>query len=167
MTSELTIVTPLDPAGEDPFGWLEEVEGVEALAWVRARNEEAHASVGADPVFAKIEAQILEVLDSDDRVPEVSRLGEHLYNFWRDADHERGIWRRTTPASYRTDDPEWEILLDLDALAEEEGESWVWHGASVLRPEPGEPWRKVLVDLSPGGSDADVTRSSTWSPRLS
>ncbi|MFI5627675.1 prolyl oligopeptidase family protein [Nocardioides sp. NPDC051685] len=158
MTSELTIVTPLDPAGEDPFGWLEEVEGVEALAWVRARNEEAHASVGADPVFAKIEAQILEVLDSDDRVPEVSRLGEHLYNFWRDADHERGIWRRTTPESYRTDEPEWEILLDLDALAAEEGESWVWHGASVLRPEPGEPWRKVLVDLSPGGSDADVTR---------
>ncbi|OIJ26111.1 prolyl oligopeptidase family serine peptidase [Nocardioides luteus] len=158
MTSELTIVTPLDPAGEDPFGWLEEVEGVEALAWVRARNEEAHASVGADPVFAKIEAQILEVLDSDDRVPEVSRLGEHLYNFWRDADHERGIWRRTTPESYRTDDPEWEILLDLDALAADEGESWVWHGASVLRPEPGEPWRKVLVDLSPGGSDADVTR---------
>ncbi len=158
MTSELTIVTPLDPAREDPFGWLEEVEGVEALAWVRARNEEAHASVGADPVFAKIEAQILEVLDSDDRVPEVSRLGEHLYNFWRDADHERGIWRRTTPESYRTDAPEWEILLDLDALAEEEGESWVWHGASVLRPEPGEPWRKVLVDLSPGGSDADVTR---------
>ncbi|MFD4328009.1 prolyl oligopeptidase family protein [Nocardioides sp. NPDC058538] len=158
MTSELTIVTPLDPAGEDPFGWLEEVEGVEALAWVRARNEEAHASVGADPVFAKIEAQILEVLDSDDRVPEVSRLGEHLYNFWRDADHERGIWRRTTPESYRTEDPEWEILLDLDALAADEGESWVWHGASVLRPEPGEPWRKVLVDLSPGGSDADVTR---------
>ncbi|MFD7076551.1 prolyl oligopeptidase family protein [Nocardioides sp. NPDC059952] len=158
MTSEPSITTPLDPSANDPFGWLEEVEGVDALAWVRARNEEAHAGVGADPVFAKIEAQILEVLDSDDRVPEVSRLGEHLYNFWRDADHERGIWRRTTPDSYRTDDPEWELLLDLDALAAEEGESWVWHGASVLRPEPGEPWRKVLVDLSPGGSDADVTR---------
>ncbi len=154
----MDIITPLDPTAEDPFGWLEEVEGADALAWVRARNEEAHASVGADPVFAKIEAQILEVLDSDDRVPEVSRLGEHLYNFWRDADHERGIWRRTTPESYRTDEPEWEILLDLDALAAEEGESWVWHGASVLRPEPGEPWRKVLVDLSPGGSDADITR---------
>jgi prolyl oligopeptidase len=158
MTSQPTITTPLDPDAQDPFGWLEEVEGVEALAWVRARNDEAHASVGADPVFAKIEAQILEVLDSDDRVPEVSRLGEHLYNFWRDADHERGIWRRTTPDSYRTDDPEWEVLLDLDALAAEEDVSWVWHGASVLRPEPGEPWRKVLIDLSPGGSDADVTR---------
>ncbi|MER7560300.1 prolyl oligopeptidase family serine peptidase [Nocardioides sp. NPDC126508] len=154
----MEITTPLDPTAEDPFGWLEEVEGADALAWVRARNEEAHAGVGADPVFAKIEAQILEVLDSDDRVPDVSRLGEHLYNFWRDADHERGIWRRTTPESYRTDEPEWEILLDLDALAAEEGESWVWHGASVLRPEPGEPWRKVLIDLSPGGSDADVTR---------
>ncbi|GGU28240.1 prolyl oligopeptidase family serine peptidase [Nocardioides albus] len=158
MTSEPTIVTPLDPSGEDPFGWLEEVDGGEALAWVRARNEEAHASVGSDPVFAKIEAQILEVLDSDDQVPEVSRLGEHLYNFWRDADHERGIWRRTTPESYRTEDPDWELLLDLDALAAEEDESWVWHGASMLRPEPGEPWRKVLIDLSPGGSDADVTR---------
>ncbi|TQL69516.1 prolyl oligopeptidase [Nocardioides albertanoniae] len=158
MTSEPTVETPLDPTAKDPFEWLEEVEGAEALAWVRARNEEAHASVGADPEFAKIEARILEVLDSDDRIPEVSRLGEHYYNFWRDADHERGIWRRTTPESYRTDDPVWETLLDLDALAAEEGENWVWHGASVLRPEPGEPWRKVLLDLSPGGSDADVTR---------
>ncbi|MGH3351424.1 MAG: prolyl oligopeptidase family serine peptidase [Nocardioides sp.] len=158
MTSEPTIVTPLDAAGEDPFGWLEEVEGADALAWVRARNDEAHAGIGADPVFTKIEAQILEVLDSDDRIPEVSQLGEHYYNFWRDADHERGLWRRTTPDSYRTDDPEWEILLDLDALAAAEDERWVWHGASVLRPPAGEPWRKVLIDLSPGGSDADVTR---------
>lgn len=155
----MQIATPLDPDAADPFAWLEDVEGEEALAWVRERNERAHAGIGATQDFAETEARILEVLDSDDRVPEVSRLGEHYYNFWRDAAHPLGLWRRTTPQSYRTDDPEWETVLDLDALAEEEGERWVWHGASVLRPTvPGEPWRKALVDLSPGGSDADVTR---------
>ncbi|MFE7407710.1 prolyl oligopeptidase family protein [Isoptericola sp. NPDC057559] len=155
--------TPLDPAAPDPFGWLEEVEGEAALAWVRERNDHAHATVGAAPGFGATQAAVREVLDSDDRIPDVSRIGDHLYNFWRDAAHERGLWRRTTPDSYRTDAPDWETVLDLDALAEAEGESWVWHGASLLRPTPGqlaagEPWRRALVDLSPGGSDADVTR---------
>src|SRR5690606_35813769 len=73
---------------------------------------------------------------------------------WRDADHPRGIWRRTTLDSYRTDEPVWETVLDLDALNAAEGEDWVWHGASILRPDR----RLALVDLSHGGSDADVTR---------
>lgn len=153
-----TVVTPLDPAAPDPFGWLEEVEGEAALTWVRARNEQASATLGGATGFDDLKQGILQVLDSDDRIPEVSRLGELYYNFWRDATHERGIWRRTTLDSYRTASPEWEILLDLDALNAEEDASWVWHGASVLRPEPGQPWRRALVSLSPGGSDTDVTR---------
>ncbi|MFP3715076.1 prolyl oligopeptidase family serine peptidase [Puerhibacterium sp. TATVAM-FAB25] len=155
--------TPLDPDAVDPFGWLEDVEGDAALAWVRERNAHARRTLGADPMFAATEAAVREVLDSDARIPEVGRIGNLYYNFWRDAEHERGLWRRTTLESYRSAEPEWETVLDLDALAEAEGESWVWHGASVLRPTPeqvaaGEPWRRALVDLSPGGSDADVTR---------
>ncbi|WP_454043278.1 prolyl oligopeptidase family serine peptidase [Cellulosimicrobium sp. Marseille-Q8652] len=147
----------------DPYLWLEEVEGDEALAWVRARNAEVAATLEVPESFAATEAAIREVLDSDAKIPEVSLIGDRLYNFWRDARHERGLWRRTTVDSYRTDAPEWETVLDLDALAAREGESWVWHGASVLRPTPaqlaaGEPWRHALVELSPGGSDADVTR---------
>jgi prolyl oligopeptidase len=146
----------------DPHQWLEEVDGASALDWVRDRNAAAHAELGG-PGLEATRSAILEVLDSDDRIPEVSRIGDHLYNFWRDAAHPRGLWRRTTLASYRGTDPDWEIVLDLDALARDEGESWVWHGATVLRPTPeqlaaGEPWRRALVDLSPGGSDADVTR---------
>ncbi|WP_069387702.1 prolyl oligopeptidase family serine peptidase [Cellulosimicrobium cellulans] len=164
MTTE-HVADALTPATSDtdPYLWLEEVEGDEALAWVRARNAEVAATLETHDGFATTEAAIREVLDSDAKIPEVSRIGDHLYNFWRDATHERGLWRRTTLESYRTAEPAWETVLDLDALAVAEGQSWVWHGASVLRPTPeqlaaGEPWRHALVELSPGGSDADVTR---------
>ncbi|PRZ04780.1 prolyl oligopeptidase [Isoptericola sp. CG 20/1183] len=166
MSADPLLRTDASPSGErsvpDPHRWLEEVSGDEALAWVRARNDEAHAALGGGDLDAT-EAALREVLDSDDRIPDVSRIGDHLYNFWRDTEHERGLWRRTSLDSYRTDDPRWETVLDLDELAAAEDESWVWHGASVLRPAPeqlaaGEPWRRALVDLSPGGSDADVTR---------
>lgn len=154
--------TPLDPAATDPFAWLEDVDGDTALSWVRERNAHS-AQVLGGPAFTETERAVREVLDSDDKIPHVSKVGEHYYNFWQDAEHERGLWRRTTLDSYRTDDPEWETVLDLDALAAQEGESWVWHGASVLRPTAeqlaaGEPRRHALVDLSPGGSDSDVTR---------
>ena len=157
------LATPLDPAAPDPFAWLEEVEGAAALAWVRSRNATSRRAVAENASFRETHDAILEVLDSDERIPDVSRIGEHLYNFWRDADHERGLWRRTTLDSYRSDAPEWETVLDLDALAAAEGTSWVWHGATVLRPSPdelaaGAPWRRALVDLSVAGSDADVTR---------
>ncbi|MFC8923934.1 prolyl oligopeptidase family protein [Cellulosimicrobium sp. NPDC057127] len=164
MTTE-HVTDALTPATSDtdPYLWLEEVEGDEALAWVRARNAEVAATLETHDGFAATEAAVREVLDSDAKIPEVSRIGDHLYNFWRDARHERGLWRRTTLESYRTAEPAWETVLDLDALGAAEGQSWVWHGARVLRPTPeelaaGEPWRRALVELSPGGSDADVTR---------
>ena len=155
---QATVAAPVDPDAADPFGWLEEVEGEAALAWVRRRNDETRAGLAAHAGFATCEAELLEVLDSDARIPEVSRIGGLYYNFWRDARHERGLWRRTTLESYRTEQPVWETVLDLDALNAAEGTSWVWHGATVLRPAPGQPWRRALVNLSDGGSDADVTR---------
>ncbi|GAB4084751.1 prolyl oligopeptidase family serine peptidase [Myceligenerans cantabricum] len=153
--------TPIDPS-EDPYTWLEDVSGDTALDWVRERNARMSDALGGE-LFDELEKQVREVLDAEDKIPHVSRIGEHYYNFWRDARHVRGTWRRTTPSSYATDRPDWETVLDLDALAAQEGESWVWHGASLLRPSPerlaaGEPWRRALVDLSPGGSDSDVTR---------
>ncbi len=138
----------------DPHAWLEDVTGTEALEWVARRNARTEARLTGTPLFTELESGIREVLDSRDRIPFVTARGGYYYNFWTDEQHPRGLWRRTTPESYRSADTEWEVLLDVDALNEAEGENWVWHGARFLRPDLD----RALVDLSRGGADADVTR---------
>src|SRR5690554_4676353 len=138
----------------DPHQWLEDVTGDEALDWVREQNAAAEAELADTPAFQQLEAELLSIYDSDERIPGVSKMGDYYYNFWRDKNNERGIWRRTTLEEYRKDAPQWELLLDLDALNAEEGENWVWHGANCLRPD----YDRCLVSLSRGGADANVTR---------
>ncbi|MBG6239699.1 prolyl oligopeptidase [Mycetocola sp. CAN_C7] len=138
----------------DPYLWLEDIDSEAALTWVRARNAETLGSLGSTDAFARTEEAILGVLDSDAKLPFVQKLGEFYYNFWTDPEHERGVWRRTSLKQYRSAEPEWETVLDIDALNLAEGEDWVWHGVSVLKPA----YRRALIDLSHGGSDADVTR---------
>lgn len=138
----------------DPYLWLEDIDGEAALDWVRARNAETLGGLAATDAFESTEEAIRSVLDSDAKLPLVQKVGDFYYNFWTDAGHQRGLWRRTTLDEYRSPQPTWETVLDIDALNAAEGEDWVWHGASVLRPD----YRKALIDLSHGGSDADVTR---------
>ena len=141
-------------SADEPFLWLEDVEGERALAWVRERNAETEALLAKDEAFTSLKRDLKSVLDSDARIPYVSKLGAHYYNFWRDRNNPRGIWRRTTLDEYRKAEPVWEVLIDVDALNEAEGENWVWHGADCLKPD----YRRCLVSLSRGGADADVTR---------
>lgn len=142
------------PEPHDPHVGLEEVMGEAALTWVRQRNAQSEAVLQADPRYEPLRRELLEVLDARDRIPMVSRRGEWLYNFWQDATHPRGLWRRTTMAEYRKPDPKWEVLLDLDALGKAEGQSWVWQGSSCLSASSN----RCLVALSPGGTDANVVR---------
>ncbi len=139
---------------DDPFLWLEDVLGDEALAWVRARNAESEAVLTARPDFAPTRERLLGLLNAKDRIPQVTRRGDHFYNLWQDEAHPRGLWRRTTLDGYRQAEPPWETVLDLDALGKAEGENWVWGGASALPPEN----RLCLVHLSRGGADATVMR---------
>ncbi len=141
-------------ANADPFAWLEDVTGQRALDWVRDRNAATLDMAESRPRFAALRDEIREVLDADDRIPYVSRRREYLYNFWQDAVNPRGLWRRTTLDEYRRQKPEWDVLLDVDELAEREGENWVWQGARTLRPEH----RLALIELSRGGADAAVVR---------
>jgi prolyl oligopeptidase len=107
-----------------------------------------------DPGFEPLRSQIRDILDSKDRIPYVTRMGEFFYNFWRDAQHPRGLWRRTSPAKYRQAEPDWETVLDLDALAKAENENWVWKGEECRYPQ----WDRCLISLSRGGADAVVVR---------
>jgi prolyl oligopeptidase len=141
-------------AADDPYLWLEDVTGDKAIEWVKQRNAKSLATIEADPSFNTLREDLLAILDSDARIPFVSKQGDFYYNFWRDKKNERGLWRRTTLESYKTSDPKWEVILDLDQLGKEEGENWVWKGASFLRPG----FKRVLMTLSRGGADADVTR---------
>ncbi len=139
---------------EDQYLWLEEVLGQKALEWVKIQNQESTSKLEGVPVFRSIYEKTLEILNSPARIPYVSIYGNYLYNFWRDAEHPRGIWRRTTFEEYKKKEPQWEVILDIDKLAREENENWVWRGAQLLYPN----YERALVMLSRGGADASVMR---------
>ncbi|MFM1871080.1 MAG: hypothetical protein RL398_502 [Planctomycetota bacterium] len=153
-THEMPTPAPQQAGSEDPYLWLEDVTGEKALDWVRARNQDSVETLAETKLFGELQEQILGILDSTARIPYVTKRGEHLYNFWQDKANPRGLWRRTTMAEYRKDAPQWDVVLDLDALGKQEGENWVWKGAAFLLPERN----RCLLSLSRGGADAVVVR---------
>lgn len=133
--------------------WLEDIHGEKQLAWVLEQNERTLSMFNAEQL-AETKANVLEVYDSDDRIPMVTKHGNWFYNFWQDAHHPRGLWRRTSLESYRSNSPEWNLLLDIDALGEAEGTQWVFAGADLCYPDFG----RALLSLSPDGGDAVIVR---------
>lgn len=144
---------PLNSA-EDPFLWLEEVTAERCLDWAKAQNAVTTRELESSPEFETIRKRLLSILDSKEQIPYVNKYGRFYYNFWQDAEHVRGIWRRTTPDEYKKSTPEWETVIDLDQLADHEKENWVWKGSNVLQPA----YDRCLVYLSRGGADAKVVR---------
>ncbi len=160
----MSIADPAPAAAPaDPFLWLEDVQSDRSLAWAREQNAVTQRELEASPDFKPIYDRLLAIYDSKARIPYVTKHGEFYYNFWRDARHVRGIWRRTTLAEFRKESPAWETVLDLDALASAEKENWVWKRTDWLRPG----YERCLIQLSRGGGDAVVVRefdvpSKSW-----
>ena len=156
----LVLMTTLPPVSHaaptpvDPALWLEDVTGDKAMEWVRAQNARSTQELAQSTEFKTLDDKFLSILNSNERIPYVSKIGDRYYNFWRDAQHERGLWRRTTLEEYRKAAPAWETVLDLDALGTAEKESWVWDGANTLEPAN----KRCLISLSRGGADARVVR---------
>jgi prolyl oligopeptidase len=140
-------------AMDDPYLWLEEIDSPQVRAWVEARNAETVSAL-CDAQFEKDRAAVLDILNAPDRIAWVRQRGQLLYNLWQDAEHSKGLWRRTALVSYRSENPDWEILLDVDQLAKSEAEDWVWRGCATLAPGH----RRGLVHLSRSGADAVVIR---------
>ncbi len=152
-----TVATPDD----DPHLWLEEVDGAKPIAWTRAQSVKTLARFG-DARFAADRDVLKAIYDRPDNLPMVTRRGSRLFNFWRDAAHPRGLWRTTSLESYRGPAPDWDVLLDLDALAKSDGEDWVWQGASTI-PRTHD---RALLRLSRGGGDAIVLREFALEKRV-
>jgi prolyl oligopeptidase len=146
----------------DPYLWLEQIETPEALSWVKAHNEKSLALLTGDARYAAIHDEIHSILVAKDRIPTPIYQGGWVYNFWQDSDHVKGLWRRVRPAEFSKPDPAWETVLDIDALAKAENESWVWKGASCLAPA----YEKCLISLSRGGKDAVVVREFDAAGRM-
>ncbi len=155
LAAGIAAAAPPVPAGtDDPFLWLEDVDGTRAMDWVRGENAKTAGVLERDARFAERYAQALAIAESKDRLPTPVFIGGSVYSFWQDADHVRGIWRRTSLAEFGKATPAWQTVLDLDAVASEEHANWFWHGAKCLRPDE----RRCLVELSAGGEDASTLR---------
>src|SRR5258708_31963243 len=124
------------------------------MAWVEAHNAATTKKLEADPHYQVLYNEALTIAAAKDRIPEPSFLHGEIYNFWQDADHLRGLWRKTSLADYRSEQPRWTTVLDIDALGKTEGKSWVFKGADCLRPDE----RLCLVSLSDVGADAVEAR---------
>jgi prolyl oligopeptidase len=136
---------------DDPYLWLEDIHGAKPLQWVEEQNVRSRDVLKADPRYQPDYDFILKVLDAKDRIPYGNLDHQYVFNFWQDAEHPKGIWRRTTIADYAKSDPHWDILLDIDKLAADEKENWVWKGAQC-----SPTLKSCLVNLSRGGGDAVV-----------
>ena len=149
--------TDLSPAGvaaADDHLALEQVDGAEAMAFVAESNRKALAALTGDRRYDAFRAQAEAILTATDRIPTPSFLGEGVGNFWQDAANPKGVWRRTTLEGFRAASPQWETLIDVDALSKAEGKDWVWKGADCLAPDE----TRCLISLSDGGKDAVTVR---------
>lgn len=141
----------------DPFQWLEDVNGERALNWVRAHNEPSLARLRGDPRYQGLENDAMAIVRATDRLTFGGFSQGYVTNFWQDASQVRGIWRRSSFASWRTGSPQWETILDIDKLARDEGKNWVYKGASCL--DPNDQWNTIcMISLSDGGKDAVALR---------
>ncbi|HVU19200.1 MAG TPA: prolyl oligopeptidase family serine peptidase [Rhizomicrobium sp.] len=140
-------------ADNDPNYWLTDIWGAKQLTWVKQQNAKSEGILKSDPYYAETRVALLKSLDIKDRIPLGHVDHGKLYNFWQDASHVRGLWRRVSMAEYRKADPKWEVLLDVDKLDADQHKDWVFQGAQCTPSDA-----RCLVRLSPGGGDASEVR---------
>ena len=149
-----TTAVPATTGADDPYLWLEDIRGQKAMAWVEKENARSLAVLKADPRYEGFHRDALKIVNAVDRIPDPALVGTTIYNFWQDPTNVRGVWRRTTPASYAEAAPAWETVIDLDRLSTDEKANWIWGGANCPPPH----YRRCLVYLSDGGEDANTVR---------
>ncbi|MDO9362114.1 MAG: prolyl oligopeptidase family serine peptidase [Sphingopyxis sp.] len=155
LSCSFAAVTAAAQDAKDPYLWLEDIEGKKALDWVKKENAATDKLIVGRAGFEADRKRAREILDDDRQIAEPGEvMGDTITNFWRDAANPRGLWRQSPLDAYLAGKPAWTTLIDVDALGKAEKQSWVWHGADCLAPD----YKRCLVSLSPGGTDADIVR---------
>ncbi len=138
----------------DPFLSLEEIDSANSLAWVKTRNELSFKQLSTDPRYQGVEEQVRKILLASDRLAPSSIHANYYYRFWQDTEHKRGLWQRMPLQDFKKGLENWDTLLDIDKLALEEKENWVYQSLSCKEPEN----KLCLIRLSRGGGDSSVVR---------
>ena len=156
LAAVLTAAARAQPPSDvnDPYLWLEDAHGARAMTWVNSENAKTLDVLEKDPRYAGLYDDALKIAQAKDRIPTPRIIHGDVYNFWQDADHVRGVWRKTTIADYRAPDPAWTTVLDLDAVAKSENANWFIKGEDCERTQE----RRCLISLSDGGEDAVTVR---------
>ena len=150
----LPAIAHAQAVSDDPFQWLEDIDAPRSMTWVEGQNVKSAKRLETDPRYETFHAEARAIFTAQDRIPTPHFRAGGIDNLWQDAGHVHGVWRHTTEASYRTASPQWDTLLDLDALSKAEGKNWIWKGADCLKPAQA----ICLVSLSNGGGDAVEVR---------
>ena len=137
-------------APDDPFQWLEDIDGAKSMTWVEGQNAKAAKRLESDARYEIFHQEARAIFTAQDRIPWPEFRAGGVDNVWQDAGHIHGVWRHASLASYRTAEPSWDTLLDLDELSKTEHRNWIWKGATCLKPAQ----TRCLVRLSDGGGDA-------------
>jgi prolyl oligopeptidase len=156
VAASLATAAPADTSVSvsDPFSWLEDVHSDRSADWVKAENAKTIAALEGNTEYPQLYSDAVAIAGAEGRLPAPRFIAGEIYNFWQDTAHPRGIWRKTSLADFRQVAPQWATILDVDALAQNQGTDWVWQDATCLRPTE----RRCLVSLSDGGEDAVSVR---------
>lgn len=153
-------VSAMAVAEDDPYLWLEEVQDEKALDWARSQNEKTFTALKDTGVYSELYQEAYDILMSDARIPTGSISGDYYYNFWQDEINVRGLLRRTSITAFAQGQPKWEAVLDMDKLAADEDENWVWQSGFAC---VGGDSDRCLVEMSHGGKDESVRREFSLS----
>lgn len=141
-------------AATDPYEWLESTDSARVVEWVSRQNQSTLQILAKDPRYPRTESEMRAILSAKDRLPYPHLRGGWVYNFWQDAKHPRGVWRRARTEDYAKPGINWQTLLDLDHLNTAEKQDWTWQGEVCLPPV----YEDCLLQLSRGGGDEVVIR---------
>jgi prolyl oligopeptidase len=121
--------------------------GHRTAKWIEERDSQTLNQLRADSRFAAFESEAANILTDPDRFSPVTFMDAHVYQYWQTHDKPFGVWRRTPTGDYLAGTPNWETVIDVQAMATAEKARFIFAGADCQE-------NRCLISLSRNGKDA-------------